>query len=143
MSIHEKIKDILTQHLGKENAISSVEIANQLGIDAGSSKVTIRRKIKETMIKHELPFSLTSKGYYLMEDDDEDLKRYQRSLAKRAYEDMERSFLVTKFFNKYYSREELEWAFIVIINHFLRFTSYFLIFYKDSELRSFLLPFFF
>ncbi|KKM80772.1 hypothetical protein LCGC14_1336480 [marine sediment metagenome] len=65
MSIQEKIKDILMQHIGKDNAIPSVEIANQLGIDAGSSKVTIRRKIKKTMIEYELPFASTNKGYYL------------------------------------------------------------------------------
>ena len=41
-------------------------------------------------------------------DDDIDLKRYQQSLVKRAYENMERSYLFTKFFNKYYDREELD-----------------------------------
>lgn len=29
------------------------------------------------MIKYELPFGSTNKGYYLRENDDEDLKRYK------------------------------------------------------------------
>ena len=108
MSNHEKIKDILMQHIGKDNAIPSREIANQIGIDAGPSKVIIRKKIKESMIKYELPIATTSKGYYLMENNPEDLKRYQKSLTKRALDDVERGVLVGRFFSKYYNREELE-----------------------------------
>ncbi|TET57075.1 MAG: hypothetical protein E3J52_10885 [Promethearchaeota archaeon] len=108
MSEHERIRDIIMQHIGKNNAISSREIANRIGIDAGSSKVIIRKKIKETMIKYELPIAATNKGYYLMENDLEDLKRYRKSLAKRALDNVERGILVRRFFSKYHNREELE-----------------------------------
>ena len=60
------------------------------------------------MIKYKIPIATTSKGYYLMENDESDLRRYQKSLNKRALENMERYILVAKFFSKYYNREELE-----------------------------------
>lgn len=110
MSIHEKIRDILLEHKGRENAVASVDIANKIGTDAGASKVKIRKEITQTIIKYKLPIASTGKGYYMLEDNEKDLKRYQKSLDNRAMKIVSRKYIVTDNFNTYYGKGELEFG---------------------------------
>ena len=53
-------------HKGKKNAITSREIAKQVGEKWGVSGGSIRQKITETIKKYQLPVaSHTTKGYFL------------------------------------------------------------------------------
>ena len=52
MSKHEKIKEILLNHKGKNNMITAPAIAEQIGIDPGPSGVDIRNLITETIITY-------------------------------------------------------------------------------------------
>ena len=108
MSILENIRDILLQHGGQSNVISARDIANQIGINAGVSMVNIRKLIKDAIIRFELPIASNNRGYYLLENNLEDLRRYQRSLKRRAYEIIERNFIVTRNFMRFYNREQPE-----------------------------------
>jgi len=108
MSIHEQIRDILLQHIGKRNAIKSREIAKLVGINRGASSVNIRTKITETIGQYMLPIGgNTAVGYYLIENRDE-LKEYMQSLQRRINNTIERKNLVTTSFYKYYEDETFE-----------------------------------
>ena len=106
MSI-EQIKDILLDHVGKENMIKAETIAEMIGIDPGPSGVRIRKLITETIVTKHLPIASSYRGFYLLENSD-DLKRYQRSLDGRANKITSRKILVTQYFSEFYEREELE-----------------------------------
>ncbi len=107
MSKHEKIKEILLNHKGKNNMITAPAIAEQIGIDPGPSGVDIRNLITETIITYHLPIASSNRGFYLLEDS-EDLKRYQKSLDGRSNKITMRRLLVTQYFSEFYDREELE-----------------------------------
>lgn len=110
MSVHERIRDILINHIGKENTITAPEIAELINIESGPSGVNIRDKILEAIILCHLPIATTSKGYYLLPDSEDDLKRYQTSLDGRSHKILYRKFLVTQYFYEYYNREILEFT---------------------------------
>ena len=109
MSIHEQIRDILLNHKSKKNAITAETIAEQIGIDPGPSGVNIRDKITETIINYRLPVASTNRGYYFLEDED-DLKRYEKSLEGRSNKILYRKFKVMEYFYEYYNKEILEFT---------------------------------
>jgi len=103
----EQIRDILLRHRGKKNAITAEAIAEEIKIEPGPSGVTIRDLITETIVTYRLPVASTNRGYYFLEDED-DLKRYQKSLDGRANKITTRRVLITQYFYEYYNLEDLE-----------------------------------
>ncbi len=107
MSVYERIKEILINHKGKENAITAPNIAKEVGIEPGASGVTIRKKILETIKMFNIPIAGISTGYYFIENKQE-LDTYIKSLYSRVNEIIDRSRLITTLYYRYYESEELE-----------------------------------
>ena len=105
MSVKEKIKNILIEHRGKENGITSNVIAKEVGIEPGPSNVSIRTLIKEVLIENELPIgSSPTYGYYFIVEDEE-LKEYQKQLDSRVHGILYRKYIITYFYEKHYHKD--------------------------------------
>lgn len=61
-----KLRDILNEHKGKDNAITSAEIANKLGINEDATHALTRSLITQAIEKYRLPVAATVKGYYIV-----------------------------------------------------------------------------
>lgn len=96
-----RIKEIFLDHRGPDNAISSGQVADMLGVEPGASKIKIRELIRDAMVLHKLPLGSNNRGYYLITDE-EDLRRYSRSLEKRMREIEDRKARVLVYFNDFY-----------------------------------------
>nr|MDO8109400.1 hypothetical protein [Candidatus Sigynarchaeota archaeon] len=71
-NIHERIRDVLRAHVGKQNGITSRSIADLLNIDAGTSMITIWKLILETIHMYHMPVAgNTNAGYYIVSNRDE------------------------------------------------------------------------
>lgn len=83
-------------------------MANEIGIDPGSSTVNIRNYIKETIKKYHLPVGAhTHYGYFIIENEEE-LKEYKNSLQNRISEITEKIAYINALFYKYYEDFDLE-----------------------------------
>ncbi len=79
---YEKIKDILLQHKGKANAITSKQISKAMGFPMEDTQVVSRTAIKETEKRFNLPLLSCSKGYFIAENDKE-MKAYNANIQRR------------------------------------------------------------
>jgi hypothetical protein len=61
-----KIKEIIEDHVGKENQISSGKIGPQLGIIEDATHVQVRNIIREAIETLKLPIGGGNRGYYLL-----------------------------------------------------------------------------
>ncbi|MFW9896332.1 MAG: hypothetical protein ACFFD7_11050 [Candidatus Thorarchaeota archaeon] len=108
MSIYEQIKDILLEHKGKKKAITSREIAKQVGEKWGVSGGNIRPKITETIQRYQLPVaSHTNKGYFFMTNK-KDLNNYLKTLDSYITKITNRKAYISVFYYRYYKDETLE-----------------------------------
>lgn len=62
----EKIRAILLSHEGKENPVTSAEIARQIGIDEDDTHLKTRSLILECAKNYELPVAAGNRGYYII-----------------------------------------------------------------------------
>ena len=107
MSVHEQIREIiLHKHKGKKNAIKSHTLAEEIGIDPGPSKITIRTLITETIQKLNIPIGADSHGYFLIENKEE-LKNYFNHLESRKNGIENRKLIVYGAYARYYENETL------------------------------------
>lgn len=53
---------------GPENAISSAELADRVGIDDGEARPVTRRLVRQVMEYHLLPIASTNEGYFICDD---------------------------------------------------------------------------
>lgn len=63
-----EVAAILADHRGKDNAITSGEIADMTGLDAHDSTPTTRGVIRKLIVEYGLPIASTSTGYYFIEN---------------------------------------------------------------------------
>lgn len=96
-----KIKEILENHRGKENQISSGKIGPQIGIYEDATHVQVRSLIRDVIEKLKLPVAGGSRGYYLIKDENE-LKAYIKNIDNRINEMQKRKDMVESAFRKYY-----------------------------------------
>ena len=96
-----RIKEILENHRGKENQISSGKIGPQIGIYEDATHVQVRSLIRDAIEKLKLPVGGGSRGYYLIKDENE-LKEYIRNIDNRINEMQKRKDLVESAFREYY-----------------------------------------
>lgn len=81
--IKEQVKQILLEHEGTDNPISSREINEELDIDSTGMFPKIRNIISELVLEEEIPVAANSQGYYLIQDEQE-LEEYVEQLESRA-----------------------------------------------------------
>lgn len=96
-----RIKEILENHRGKENQISSGKIGPQIGIYEDATHVQVRSLIRDAIEKLKLPVGGGSRGYYLIKDENE-LKEYIKNIDNRIDEMQKRKDLVESAFREYY-----------------------------------------
>lgn len=77
-----QVAAIQADHRGKENAITSGEIAEETGLDTHDSTPTTRGVIRTLIEDHGFPIAASNKGYYFIEDGIE-ASEYLRHLETR------------------------------------------------------------
>jgi hypothetical protein len=74
MTQHEQVKELLENHRGRNNPITSDEIKAHIGINDINGNLHTRKLITETIEMYNLPVGSTTtpqKGYYWMETNEE------------------------------------------------------------------------
>lgn len=95
----EQIKDILLQHKGRQNPVTSAEIASKIGIIEDDTHAQTRALILECAEKYELPLAASNRGYYLILNQQE-YDEYMDNLDLRLAGIEERKRIITKNFKK-------------------------------------------
>jgi len=96
-----RIKEIIQNHIGKENQISSGEIGPALGIHEDATHVQVRSLIRETIEKLKIPIGGGNRGYYLIRNEEE-LQKYTEGIDSRVNEMQRRKDMVEEAFRNYY-----------------------------------------
>lgn len=78
----QTLNSILAMHIGKDNAITSSELADKLGIIEDDTHQRTRQAILQCVEEYHLPLVASRKGYYLIEDEN-DLDAYIKTLDRR------------------------------------------------------------
>ena len=95
----ELIKNIMLEHRGKANKITSREISFIIGISEDDTHATTRKLILESATQYNLPLVADSGGYYLISDEIE-YDKYMNNLDKRISGIEERKKIITKNFKE-------------------------------------------
>ena len=97
--MHEQIRDILLQHRGKSNAITSKEISRMMGFPMEDTQSKSRKAIWETAEIFSLPLISCSRGYFIAENDEE-MEEYNSNIQRRI-DGMEKTReMVNKFYQE-------------------------------------------
>lgn len=78
----EKIEEILIQHKGKANAITSKEISKIIGYPMEDTQAKTRKAIWDTAKQFGLPLISSNKGFFIAETDDE-IEAYNSNIQSR------------------------------------------------------------
>jgi len=78
----ERIRDILLQHRGKENAITAKEISAKMGYPMEDTQSVSWYQIKKTEEKYNLPLVSGREGYYIAQTDEE-MEKYNQNIRNR------------------------------------------------------------
>ena len=96
-----RIKEILENHVGKENQISSGDIGPEIGIHENATHVQVRNLIREAIEELKIPVGGSNRGYCLSKNEAE-LKQYTDSIDKRIEKMQRRKELIEQAFEDYY-----------------------------------------
>lgn len=97
--MHERIKDILLQHEGENNPITSSQIAHKLRISEDDTHSITRNLILETAKLYGLPVAATNQGYFIITTEEE-YNKYMTSLNSRISGIEERKKIITTNFKR-------------------------------------------
>lgn len=87
----EQVKEILLEHHGADNPVTSREINERLDLDNVGSFPTTRSVIREILMVDGVPVASNSNGYYIIETDEE-LENYVDRLGERINNIAERKY---------------------------------------------------
>lgn len=79
---YKKINEILSQHRGKTNAITSKKISASMGFPMEDTQAVSRKNIHETAEEYNLPLLSCNKGFYIAETQEE-LDEYNQNIDSR------------------------------------------------------------
>lgn len=91
----DQIKDILLQHYGKRNPITSSEIASIIGVVEDDTHAKTRELIFKCAEKYGLPLAANNRGYYIISNQQE-YDEYMTNLDSRSAGIEERKRIITK-----------------------------------------------
>ena len=91
----QQVKEILLDHRGANNAISSREISDRLNKDEVGSFPETRMIIRDIMLEDQIPIASSNNGYYVIESEEE-LRDYVDQLESRILGMSERKFAVQR-----------------------------------------------
>ena len=95
----ERLKALLSEHVGKENPITSAQVASFLKIEEDDTHAKTRALIRECVQKYDLPLAAGNRGYYIITSQNE-YNEYIANLDSRIAGIEERKGIVTKNFNR-------------------------------------------
>lgn len=101
-----ELREVLLDHPGQDNAITSTEIAREMGIADPNGNPVIRGGIRELIKATGLPIGACNQGYYLIQTPSE-LRRYLRDLDTRIAGIEQRKQLVREAFEREHRQAEL------------------------------------
>ena len=93
--VKERVRDIILDHRGSENPISSREINDEIGVDSIGSFPSTRAIIRELVLENQIPIASSNQGYYVIETEDE-LAEYIENLSTRIDSIAERRFAIQR-----------------------------------------------
>lgn len=99
MDYIKEIYEILLEHKGEGNEISSAKIAKLIGINEDDTHAKTRSLIENTMEQYKIPLGSNTKGYFIIETVEE-YDRYVNNLESRQKGIEKRKDNVKRFFNK-------------------------------------------
>lgn len=86
----ERVRDVLVEHVGKENAITSTEIGKQADIPNSNGNSNVRKSVRDLVLEsNDLPIGSCSEGYFIIDTYEElcdctaDLKQRREKLKER------------------------------------------------------------
>lgn len=92
-STREQIKEILLEHQGADNPITSREINEEFDLDNIGSFPSTRALIRDIVLEDKIPIAGSNQGYYVIETEGE-YQDYLDNLDRRSLQIMERKFAV-------------------------------------------------
>lgn len=95
----DELENVLQEHVGPQDAITSGELASACGIADGDANPDTRAAIRTLVEDRNLPVAATSQGYYLMTSR-EQLESYLEDLDSRIAGIQERKHLVVEAFQR-------------------------------------------
>ncbi len=104
-SPREVVRDILMDHRGSDNPITSREINEKIQQDSVGSFPETRQIIREVMIEEQIPIAAGSQGYYVIESEEE-LSEYIENLDNRVLSITARKQAVLRAANDWEDRIE-------------------------------------
>lgn len=93
--VRERVKDLLLEHQGKDDAITSREINDEVDLDSIGSFPSTRAVVRDIIMEDQIPIAGGSQGYYVIQDEDE-LRDYIDQLESRVMQITERKFAVQR-----------------------------------------------
>ena len=102
---YETAKELLLNHRGKGNEISSREINKEVELDSVGSFPQTRKLVKDIMYQEQIPIIGGGNGYYVAETEEE-LASYLESLEGRIISNAERKMAVQRAANQW--RDQIE-----------------------------------
>ena len=101
----EQALDILADHRGSDNSISSEEINRELGIGEGDS-FEGKEVLQYLLYEEGIPIAATRNGYFLI-DSKRDLHRYVQMLHRSPYRTEEREQAAKRAFDSEFDIEQV------------------------------------
>jgi ABC-type uncharacterized transport system ATPase subunit len=96
----KRVKEMLLDHRGQDDPISSREISDQLEKDEVGSFPETRMLVRDIMLEDQIPVASSNSGYYVVETEEE-LKDYVDQLESRILGMSERKFAVQRAANEW------------------------------------------
>lgn len=96
----ERVKEMLLNHRGSDDPITSREINEEISEDTVGSFPNTRSIIRDIMVEDEIPIAGSSQGYYVIETEEE-LSEYVDNLDQRVLNITERKTYVLRAANEW------------------------------------------
>ncbi|MGB9932890.1 hypothetical protein [Haloarcula amylolytica] len=96
----ELVKELLLDHRGADNPISSREISEHLEAQEVGSFPKTRMLVRDIMLEEQIPIASSNNGYYVIETEEE-LQDYIDQLESRILGISERKFEVRRAANEW------------------------------------------
>ena len=92
---YEQVRELLLEHKGKGNEISSREINEVVGLDSVGSFPQTRKCVRDVMLQERIPVIGGGNGYYVAETEEE-VKNALDTLESRILNTTERKMLLQR-----------------------------------------------
>ena len=80
--VKEEVREILKQHRGRDNPVSSRELSDKYDIDSINSFPNTRAIIRELLVEEKMPIGACNEGYFMIETEEE-FEQYLGNLETR------------------------------------------------------------